>query len=240
MDLKINDVADLLNVPEDTIRKWVTEGKIPYYQIKEDFLFSRTEFEDWVISHKLDKSDGISPFTHRTAADQNEENSNSPRIKGGSKQFSLFRAIHKGDVLPNVLGSTKEEIIRSVMRKVAKPLNIDADVMTELLLDREKMMPTALNNGIGVPHTRDSLLSSHQDVVIVVFLNEPLEYGALDGQPVLTLFFLFACEDKRHLHLLAKIAHLSSQPHLLDFLKTKPLKEHLLTFIKDWENQIPQ
>jgi nitrogen PTS system EIIA component len=240
MDLKINDVADLLNVPEDTIRKWVTEGKIPYYQIKEDLLFSRTEFEDWVISHKLDKSDGISPFTHRTAADQQEDNNNLPKTKGGSKQFSLFRAIHKGDVLHNVLGSTKEEIIRSVMRKVAKPLNIDADVMTELLLDREKMMPTALNNGIGVPHTRDSLLSSHQDVVIVVFLSEPLEYGALDGQPVHTLFFLFAFEDKRHLHLLAKIAHLSSQPHLLDFLKTKPSKEHLLTFIKDWENQIPQ
>lgn len=240
MDLKVTDVADLLNVPEETIRKWVAEGKIPYYQIKDDLLFSRTEFEDWVISHKLDKTNGISPFTPRAAVDHNENAGNSPRTKGGSKQFSLFRAIHKGDVLHNVLGSTKEEIIRSVMRKVSKSLNLDADVMTELLLDREKLMPTALNNGIGVPHTRDSLLSNHQDVVVVVFLNDPLEYGALDGKPVHTLFFLFACEDKRHLHLLAKIAHLSSQPHLLDFLKKKPQKEQFLDFIKDWENQIPQ
>ena len=101
-------------------------------------------------------------------------------------------------------------------------------------------MPTALNNGIAVPHTRDSLLNTVHDVVFVVCLDDPLEYGAFDGKPVHTLFFLFACEDKRHLHLLAKIAHLSSQPHALDLLKNKPSKETILTFIKQWESQIPQ
>jgi PTS system nitrogen regulatory IIA component len=126
------------------------------------------------------------------------------------------------------------------MKKVAKVLHVDAEVMTDLLLDRENLMPTALNNGIAVPHTRDSLLNAHHDAVVVVFLDEPLEYGALDGKPVHTLFFLFACEDKRHLHLLAKIAHLSSQPHVLEFFQTKPSKERLLSFIKEWESQIPQ
>jgi len=108
-----------------------------------------------------------------------------------------------------------------------------------LLLDRENLMPTALNNCIAVPHTRDSLLPGHQDVVVVVFLDEPLEYGALDGQPVHTLFFLFACEDKRHLHLLAKIAHLSSQPQVREFFLKRPSKKQLLEFIKEWESQIP-
>ena len=138
---------------------------------------------------------------------------------GGSKQFSLFRALHKGDVSTSLKGNSKEEIIRNTMKKVAKTLNVDAEVMTDLLLDRENLMPTALNNGIGVPHTSDSLLNAHHDVVFVVCLDEPLEYGAFDGKPVHTLFFLFACEDKRHLHLLAKIAHLSSQPHVLEFFK---------------------
>ncbi len=124
------------------------------------------------------------------------------------------------------------------MLKTAKLLQVDAEVMIDLLLDRENMMPTALNNGIAVPHTRDSLLSSHQDAVIVVFPQEPLEYGALDGGVVHTLFFLFACEDKRHLHLLAKIAHLSSQPEARAFLQTHPSKELLLSFIREWEAKI--
>lgn len=240
MDLKIKDVADLLNVSESTIRRWITDGKIPSYRINQHYFFSRTEIENWVISHKLDKTDGISPFTRRKEADSLSVQPQNRPATGGSKQFSLFRALHKGDIFYNIKGHTKEEIIRTTMRKVAKILHVDAEVMTDLLLDRENLMPTALNNGIAVPHTRDSLLNTVHDAVFVVCLDDPLEYGALDGKPVHTLFFLFACEDKRHLHLLAKIAHLSSQPHALDLLKSKPSKETILTFIKQWESQIPQ
>lgn len=241
MDLKIKDVAELLHVSESTIRRWITEGKIPTYRINQHYFFSRTEIENWVISHKLDKStNGISPFMRRKEADSLSIPTRRSPTTNGNKQFSLFRAIHKGDVLHHLKGETKEEIIRTTMRKVAKSLHVDADVMTDLLLDRENLMPTALNNGIAVPHTRDSLLPRHQDAVIAVFLDKPLEYGALDGQPVHTLLFLFACEDKRHLHLLAKIAHLSSQPHVREFFQTCPSKENLLSFIKEWESQIPK
>ncbi len=188
MDLKIKDVADLLNVSETTIRRWIAEGKIPNYRINQCYYFSRSEIENWVISHQLVKTHGSSPFTNK----KEESFCHKPDVKGGSKQFSLFRAVHKGDVLHHVPGQTKEEIIRATMKLVAKKLNVDADVMTDLLLDREQMMPTALNNGIGVPHTRDSLLSRHQDAVIVVFPIDHLQYGALDGLPVHTLFF-FIC-----------------------------------------------
>ncbi len=240
MDLKIKDVADLLNVSETTIRRWIADGKIPSYRINQHYYFSRTEIENWVISHKLDKTDGVSPFTRRKEAESLSIPAERSSPTGGSKQFSLFRALHKGDVLHHLKGQTKEEIIRTTMKKMAKVLHVDADVMTDLLLDRENLMPTALNNGIAVPHTRDSLLPGHHDVVIAVFLDDPLDYGALDGQPVHTLFFLFACEDKRHLHLLAKIAHLSSQPHVREFFQTKPSKEKLLAFVKEWESQIPK
>lgn len=241
MDLKIKDVADLLNVSESTIRRWISDGKIPTYRINQHYYFSRTEIENWVISHKLDKTaDGVSPFMRRKEVEAVSVTSPRSPPTGGSKQFSLFRAIHKGDVLHHVRGKTKEEIIRATMKKMAKLLHIDAEVMTDLLLDRENLMPTALNNGIAVPHTRDSLLNAHHDVVIVVFLDKPLEYGALDGQPVHTLFFLFACEDKRHLHLLAKIAHLSNQSHVRELFQIQPSKEQLLSFIKDWESQISQ
>lgn len=239
MDLTIKEVADLLNVSETTIRRWITDGKIPNYRIKNRHYFSRSDIQRWVMEHKLDKTEGVSPFMYRKEAEAVSIPTTQSSI-GGSKQFSLFRAIHKGEVLHHLHGKNKEEIIHSTMRTVAKNLHVDAEVMTDLLLDRENLMPTALNNGIAVPHTRDSLLDAHHDVVVVVFLEKPLEYGALDGQPVHTLFFLFACEDKRHLHLLAKIAHLSSQPHVREFFQAQPSKEKLLSFVKDWESQIPK
>ena len=99
-------------------------------------------------------------------------------------------------------------------------------------------MPTALNNGIAVPHTRDSLRKGPFDMVFVVHPKDPLEYGALDGKPVHTLFFLFAGNDKGHLQLLAKLAHLGSNSEALDFLNTKPSKKQLLDFIRGWEGQV--
>lgn len=235
MDLKIKDVAELLNVSETTIRRWLGDGKIPAYRINQQYRFSRVEIEDWVINHKLGKANGGSPFNEEETAELDQ----TKMTKGGSKQFSLYRSLHKGEAFYNVPGKTKEDIIRRTTKMLAKSMNLDPEVLADLLLDRENLQSTALNNGIAIPHTRDFLLSAHYDVVAIVFPENPLPYGAMDGSPVHMLFFLFACEDKRHLHLLAKIAHLSSQKEALDFFKLRPSKNEILEYIKNWESNIP-
>ena len=226
MDLKLKDVTELLNVSETTVKRWISDGKIPYYRLNNQYRFSRSEIENWVLSCK--QGGDFSPF------DEEE----SPKERLGTQQFGLYRAVHKGGVYIDVPGETKEEVIRNAMGLIASDLHLDAEVITELLLDRENLMPTALSNGIGVPHTRDFLLQESYDVIAVVFPKNPIEYGALDGQPVHTLFFLFACDDKRHLHLLAKLAHLSSKPENLAFLKHHPTKLQLLEYVKNWEANI--
>lgn len=223
MDLEIKDVADLLNVSETTVRAWLDEGKIPAYRIQDQYRFSRFEIEDWVLKHQMDKNG---------AYDEEVQ-------KGGTRQFSLYRAVHKGSLIHDMPGKSKEEIISKTAQLMAKDLELDAEVMADLLLDREKQQPTALNNGIAVPHTRELLLNAPYDVVTIVFPEQPIPYGALDGKPVHTLFFLFASDDNRHLHLLAKIAHLSSQPDSYNFLLSKPNKASLLRYIMDWEGRIP-
>lgn len=239
MDLKIKDVADLLNVSETTIRRWLVDGKIPAYRLNHQYRFNRLEIEDWVMSQKLGKGNQtqtpLNPYVHAEPAQETAS-----QTSGGSKQFSLYRAIHKGGVLYNIPGKTKDEIIRTTMKRLAAELNLDADVISDLLMDRENLQPTALNNGIAIPHTRDFLLNAHFDMISVVFPEHPIEYGALDNKPVHTLFFLFASDDKRHLHLLAKTAHLSSQPETLQLLQSKPSRDKLLEYIKNWESNIQQ
>lgn len=226
MDLKLKDVIELLNISETTIKRWISDGKIPYYRLNNQYRFSRSEIENWVLSCK--QGGDFFPFDEEDL----------PKEKLGTQQFGLYRAIHKGGVYANIPGDTKEEVIRNAMRQIAQDLRLDAEVITELLLDRENLMPTALSNGIGVPHTRDFLLQESYDVIGVVFPEKPIEYGALDNEAVHTLFFLFACDDKRHLHLLAKLAHLSSKPENLAYLKGRPTKAHLLAIIKNWEANI--
>jgi nitrogen PTS system EIIA component len=241
MDLKIKDVAELLNVSEKTIRRWLADGKIPAYRLNSQYRFSRIEIENWVMSCKLSKdvasplgfSEMIGTSSEETLADEAED-SLEAKAGIGIQQFSLFRAVHKGGVL-RAAASSKEEIISNTVKQSAKILGCDADILTDLLLDREKLMPTALNHGIAVPHTREFVFKGPFDVVIVVFPDKPIEYGALDGLPIHTLFFLFASGDKHHLHLLAKIAHLSSNPDMLQFLKTRPDKQLFLERLQEWE-----
>lgn len=239
MDLKIKDVAELLNISETTIRRWLKDGKIPAYQLNHQYRFSRNEIEDWMLKCKLQKSKtGFSPFAEKQIYPPlDEESASAP--KGGMQQFGLYRAMHKGGVLIDVPGKTKEQIIKNTMQKAAPRIGLDPDVMTELLLDREALMPTALNNGIALPHPRDAVMKNPgSDLVITVFPEKPIEYGALDGMPVHTLFFLFSSSDKTHLNLLSKLAHLSSQQATLDFFQTKPNMENLLSSIKEWEAKI--
>ena len=235
MDLKIKDVAELLNISETTIRRWLADGKIPAYRLNHQFRFSRTEIEDWVMSHKMNSSTEDFPFAEVKLDSEKAKN-----IVGrvGTQQFSLYRAIHRGGTLNDVPGSTKEEVITHAVKQIAGKLHLDSEVLTELLLDRERLMPTSLNQGIAVPHTRDFLLQEAYDIVTVVYPKKPIEYGSLDNRPVHTLFFLFACQDKRHLHLLAKLAHFSSRAENLQFIQIRPKKAELLPFIKSWEADI--
>jgi nitrogen PTS system EIIA component len=238
MDLKIKDVAELLNVSETTIRRWLSDGKIPAYRINQQYRFSRLEIENWMMGCKLpSQEEGPSLFNEKQIYPPLEEGQGTS-IRGGLQHFCLYRAIHQGDVFATIPGKTKEDLIRGTTKAIAQKLNVDADVLAELLIDREELMATALNNGIAVPHTRDFLRKGPLDMVFVVYPKEPIEYGALDGKPVHTLFFLFASNDKGHLQLLAKLAHLGSTPKALEFLQTKPNKKEFLDFIRSWEGQV--
>ena len=238
MDLKIKDVAELLNVSETTIRRWLKDGKIPAYQLNHQYRFSRGEIEDWMMKCKLNLGkDGFSPFEEKQIYPVVEEEPHQQR--GGTQQFSLYRAMHKGGVLGDIPAKNKIQLIKTVMQKAAPRLGLDADLMSELLIDREELMSTALNSGIAVPHPRDTVLEHPgSDAIITVFPEKPIDYDALDGQPVHTLFFLFSSSDKTHLHLLSKLAHLTSQPESLEFLSRKPSTDALLAYIKEWEAKI--
>ena len=239
MDLKIKDVAELLNVSETTIRRWLAEGKIPAYRLHHQYRFSRIEIENWMLSCRLQKETGnFLPSGEEQIYPPKEEEKDEHDHKKGMQQFNLFRAVNKGGVFNDMRSLKKEELIRETMDRVSGDLGMDPLGMTDLLLDRENLMPTALNNGIAVPHTRDFTLKGPQDVVVVVFPKEPIDWGALDENPVHTLFFLFACDDKRHLHLLAKLAHLSSNDEALELLSSRPEKKELLDYIKDWESGV--
>jgi len=222
MDLEAQEIATLLGITEVEVIQLASTGELPSYKIKENLRFNREEIQEWMMKKKA----------------QGQEDSLFNAEKKGQERFNLFRALNKGEVLLIGNDDNKADVIRHSMKKLASKLKLDAEVLSELFIERENLMPTAVGHGFAIPHTRDFLLDTHFDVVSVVFLNKPIAFGALDGMPVHTLFFLFASSDKRHLSLLAKIAHLINSPSMRSLLSKKPAKAELLEAIQDWENSI--
>ena len=153
MDLKIKDVADLLNVSETTIRRWLSDGKIPAYKLNRQYRFSKMEIEKWMMEQRLSAAP--------TLANSGGEKQIFPLPKAeapqtGNQQFALYRAINRGGI-HRIAGASKEKAITLMMERIAPELRIDPAVTTDLLLDRERLMPTAFNNGVAVPHSRECL-----------------------------------------------------------------------------------
>ena len=116
---------------------------------------------------------------------------------------------------------------------------LDRNVLLDALLSREEMMSTAIGNGIAIPHVRlfDSM-SLQEDIVVVAYLFEPVDWVAPDGKPVHTLFFVLASDETRHLQILAEIAQLASDEDFVEFLRTMPAKEALIERIQQLEEKV--
>ncbi len=225
MDLRKKDVAELLTVSEETINHLVEKQRLPCYTLGGEYRFNRSEIEDWMVKVLASERE-LLPF----GSGQGE--------KAPWQQFGLYRAVHRGEVISGIDTASKEELIYMTLDSVSEKLHLNTEAVAELFLERENLMPTALNQGIAIPHTREFLITGLFDAVVVVYPKSPIDWGALDQEPVHTLFFLFACDDRRHLNLLAKIAHFISSEEHLNFLKTRPEKNPLLDFIKQWESSI--
>src|SRR5262249_8678832 len=118
MDLELEEVAGLLNVPETVLLKWVSEGKVPSYNINGAYRFNRQEVEAWVMTEKVCAHD--------------DEEQESARPSSGSLRFNLFRALNNGDVFTDIDADSKQAAIHSTMKRLAPFLKLDADVLFEL------------------------------------------------------------------------------------------------------------
>lgn len=103
---------------------------------------------------------------------------------------------------------TKREVLQMLAERAAKAAGQPAEVIFEAVNDRESMGSTGLGNGIAIPHGKLAGL----DGVTAVFarLSHPIDFDAVDDQPVDLLMLLLAPvgAGADHLKALARVARL--------------------------------
>ena len=100
------------------------------------------------------------------------------------------------------------------------------------MVSREKLMTTAVGDGVAVPHVRVPVVVNVPAPVFgVFFLRQSIDMNALDRQPVHTLFVLLSVTPKQHLELLARLAFFFRQPEFIALLRQRSEPETIVEWI---------
>jgi PTS system nitrogen regulatory IIA component len=217
MQLTVRDVAHLLSVSEKTIYRWIKGRSIPAYRINEQYRFHRAELLEWATAQRI----GISADIFQEAGDSSDQ---AP---------SLAEALLAGGIVYRLVGTNTESVLRAAVEAMRLPEEVDREQLLRVLVAREALASTGVGDGIAIPHVRNPIvLHVPRPTITLCFLERPVDFGALDGQPVDCLFTLVSPTVRAHLHLLSRLAFVLRVPAFRDVIRRQGLRNEIMDEVR--------
>jgi nitrogen PTS system EIIA component len=218
MQLKIKDLTKILDISEKTLHEWIKEKKLPVYKISHQLHFNAAEIKEWVLKNNIHVPSGFL-----------DTPSGSP--------LDLPLLVKKGGIFFDIPGETPVEAIKNAVDVMPIPPETSKDIVTFSLLEREEMMPTAVGKGIAIPHPRNPIIADiDNESVTLCLLKNPVDFKAVDNEPVNAMFIILSANSKRHLQILARISYLCRQNDLIDHIRSKHPADVIFSCIEEKEN----
>ena len=122
--------------------------------------------------------------------------------------------MHLGDliapeaVFPSLKTKSKKQLLQELSARAARIAGLPERDSFDVLWQREQLGSTGLGQGVAIPHGK--LGGLKQIVGLFAHLAEPVEFDAVDGEPVDIVFLLLAPEGAGadHQKALARISRL--------------------------------
>jgi len=220
MQLGVRDVARILNVSEKSIYRWIHSGQLPAYKVNDQYRFNRAELLEWANDQKINISSEI--FTE-------------PDVSA-ELMPDFADSLATGGIFYRLEGDNKESVLRSVVGVMKLPPEMDREFLLRVLLARESMASTGIGDGIAIPHVRNPIvLSVSHPAICLCFLEKPVEFGAIDGHPVHTLFTLISPTVRIHLYLLARLARALRNPAFMGVVSRQGSRDDILAAARGLE-----
>jgi PTS system nitrogen regulatory IIA component len=224
MQLTVHDASRLLAVSEKTIYRWIKQGILPVYRVNEQLRFNRAELLEWATSRRVKISPDI--FTETEAVSR--------------ALPSLVEALTAGGVVYRVSGADQPTVLHAVVEAMKLPEEVDREFLYRVLLARESLGSTGIGDGIAIPHVRNPVvLHVNQPMITLCFLEKPIDFGALDGVPVSTLFAMISPTVKAHLHMLSRLGFVLQNAAFKEAVKQQASRDELMALLAVAEGTFP-
>jgi PTS system nitrogen regulatory IIA component len=192
VQLTVRDVSRFFNVTESTVTRWIKQRGLPAQHVAGQYRFHRAELLEWATANQIKVS--LEWF------DDFEPEPEAPP--------SLAEALEVGGIFYGLSATSKDRAIRALIQVMPLPDGVDRELLLRLFLAREAAATTAIGGGVALPHVRNPIvLNVSRPLVTLCFLEQPVEFGALDGKPVRVLFSLICPTMHSHLQMLSRLSY---------------------------------
>ena len=134
--------------------------------------------------------------------------------------MNIGELLDRSAISLRVSAANKKKALAVIAEIAARNFHLDAGEVLDALSEREAAGSTGVGHGVAVPHARLDGLERMRGVFVRI--EQPVEFEAVDDQPVDLLFALFAPKNAGadHLRALARVSRVMRQGELREQLRT--------------------
>lgn len=217
MQLTVRDARRFLNVSEATVTRWIRQRGLPAQFVGGQYRFHRAELLEWATANQIKVAPEM--FDHL-------DNEADPAP-------DLAEALETGGIHYQFQDTSKERVLRALVEVLPLPDSADRELLLRLFLAREASASTAIGGGIALPHVRNPIvLHVAHPIVTLCFLEKPVDFGALDGEPVRIIFSLICPTMRSHLQMLARLSHSLHDPRFREMIMRQGQRDEILREVR--------
>lgn len=145
--------------------------------------------------------------------------------------MDLSDLVTQKSIMPSVKVASKKQLLQVLSEKAAEITGLSERDIFDTIMQREKLGSTGVGNGIAIPHGKLKNVGSITG--IFARLETPVDFEALDDEPVDLVFMLLAPETAGadHLKALSRIARILREPDMVSKLRQTKDASALFAFL---------
>ncbi|QCI98962.1 PTS IIA-like nitrogen regulatory protein PtsN [Agrobacterium larrymoorei] len=145
--------------------------------------------------------------------------------------MALADLLQQDAIIPALKVNSKKQLLQELAAKASRITGVPEREVFDVILQRERLGSTGVGHGIAIPHGKLSSISTITGVF--ARLETPVDFEALDDQPVDLVFLLLAPEGAGadHLKALSRIARVLRDPELVAKLRATDSDTAIYTFL---------
>ena len=138
-------------------------------------------------------------------------------------------------ILENLRASSKKQVFQLMAEAAGDALIGKTADIFDALIEREMIGSTGIGHGVAVPHIK--LVSLKKIYGVLARLEKPVDYDAMDRQPVDIVFMILAPSDTKttlHLKALAQASRFLKDQEICAEIRASASQPRLESILNEW------